>query len=174
MIQQIDPKLIAAGVAFLIALADGIRRYRDDDKIKLSQLPLVELRALLRFVRRKFFTIDKPNHASIVVDHSVESLTRELGKQGVKPGHSFSYRYDGEVYNAIMYYFDPDRELPHRQIHVRAFPHTDGLELLCHEEPHWFHHPVAHVKSNDMQFEPANRWVQERLYEQVPVGYPGN
>jgi len=175
MIQELNPQTVAAGVTFLLGVFDALRRYRRDGDIKLHQLPWIEFRALFELGRRAFFTIDKPDHPSFVLEgYSVDQLTRELGKQGVKPRHRFSLVYRGEVYNGVLAYFDPDRGLPHRQIHVRAFDHPDGLEIQAHEEPHWYGHPIEHLKSNDMEFRRANEWVQKRLYEKVPVGYPDN
>ncbi len=64
-----------------------------------------------------------------------------------------------------MYRYDPDEKYPHRQIHVRAFPHVDGLEVMAHEEPSWFHHPIEHLRSKDMNHEKANKWTAQRLNE---------
>ncbi|MFB1066488.1 hypothetical protein [Natrinema sp. H-ect4] len=170
-----NPELVATAVTLLLGIIDALRRYRKDETLRLHELPLVEIRAVFEAIRKRLCTISKPDHESFIAkDYDVSRLTRELGKQGVKPGHTFSYVYDGEVFNGIMYFYDPDRDLPHRQIHVRAFPHVDGLELMCHEEPHWYHHPVAHVRSKDMQFEPAIEWTKRRLENAVPVGYPGD
>lgn len=174
MIQSVEPEVLAAGIGFLVIAVDMARRYINGDDIPLHKLPWLEFRALFEFGRKVLFTIDKPDHPSIEVDLSLEELKETLGKQGVKPGHKFSYRYNGEVYNAIMYAFDPSERLPHRQIHIRAFDHPGGLEVLAHTEPHWYHHPVAHLRSDDMEFEPANAWVQSRLHEHVPVGYPSD
>lgn len=174
MIENVDPKVLAAGASFLVGAFDAFRRYRKHEKVQLSKLPLVELRALAKLLRKQFFTIEKPPHDSFVANKTVSSLTKTLGKQGVKPDHLFSYRYSGEVYNATMYFYDSDKRYPHRQIHVRAFPHVEGLEIMAHEEPHWFHHPVAHVRSGDMEHKNANEWTKQRLENQVPVGYPSD
>ncbi len=172
MLSQIDPKLIAAAVSFLVGVADALRRYRRDGDLKLRQLPLVELRAIAGYLRRRFFTIAKPSASSFVADITVDELERVLGRQGVKPDHPFSYVYEGEVYNGVMYYFDVEEKYPHRQIHVRAFPHSDGIEVMAHEEPHWYHHPVAHLRSDDMAHGAANLWVRERLENPAHVGFP--
>ncbi len=65
MIQDVDPQVLAAAVSLLIGAVDAIRRYRKDEKVRLSQLPLLELRALARFFRRTFFTVDKPDKPSL-------------------------------------------------------------------------------------------------------------
>ena len=174
MISQVDPELIAAGVSFLIVLGDALRRYLNDETVRLYQLPWVEFRALFEFGRRKLFTIEKPDHPSIVVDYSIDKLRETLGKQGVKPRHKFSFRYEGEKINSYHYFYDASRKHPHRQIHVRAFEHEDGARVMAHTEPHWYLHPVAHLKSNDMEKEAANKWVRDRLDDPKHVGYPSD
>jgi hypothetical protein len=174
MIQEVSPQTVAAGVTFLLGVFDALRRYRRDGDIKLHQLPWIEFRALFMFARKRLFTITRPDHPTFSVDMSVQGLTETLGRQGVKPKHPFSYRYGGEVYNGVMYHHDASRRYSHRQIHVRAFKDGDRLSIQCHEEPHWWHHPVAHIRSKNMEFEPANEWTKQRLENEVPVGYPGN
>lgn len=166
------PKLVAAAVTLLLGLADALRRYRRDGDLRLYQLPWIEFRALFEYGRQMLFTIEKPDHPSFVVNMTVDELQKELGKQGVKPRHPFSVVYRGEVYNGVMYYYDPEKKHPHRQIHPRAFQLEEGLEVMPHEEPHWYHHPIAHLKSKHMEFEPAVEWTKRRLENAVPVGYP--
>lgn len=168
-----NPELIAAGIALLIALADAARRYKDADDIPLYALPFAEIRALADALRHHFFTIDRPDHPTITVkDMDLEELRTTLAKQGVKPGHIFSYVYEGEDYNGIFYYKDPDRKYPHRQIHIRGFQMDNGIELMCHEEPCWYHHPRVHIKSSDMEHSEANEWARQRLEYTAPVEYP--
>lgn len=174
MIQQIDPKLIAAGIGVLIALIEAARRFQMTGKIPLTQLPWTAKRQLFRWVRKSYFTVDRPDHASFVVDLTVDELEEVLGRQGFVPEWPLSYRYGGEVANLRLYFYEATKELPHRQVHVRAFEHENGLELMCHEEPTPDHHPQEHLESHDMAFEAANEFVKRRLENQVPVGYPGN
>ena len=174
MIQDIDPELLAAGIAFALLSIDALRRYRNDERIRLYQLPWVEFRALFEFARKTLFTIDKPDSPSVIVDYSKSELEKRLAKQGVKFNHPFSYVYEGEILNGVFYYYDYDHELPHRQIHVRAFELEDGLELMCHEEPCWYAHPVEHLRGSDMTYHAANEWTVQRLHEHVPVGYPAD
>ncbi len=116
----------------------------------------------------------KPDSPSFVVDRSASDVRETLAKQGFVPEWPLSYRYGGEVLNARLYFYDPAEKLPHRQVHVRGFEHSRGLELMCHEEPTPDHHPKAHLRSDDMEIVPANEFVQKRLENQVPVGYPSD
>jgi len=174
MITRLNPELLALAVPFVLLTLDAIRRYLKDEEVKMHQLPWLEFRALFEYGRKALFTIDRPDHPSFVVDYSAEHVRKELGKQGVKFNHPFSYVYEGEILNGVFYYYDPDRTLPHRQIHVRAFDGGESLELMCHEEPCWYAHPVAHLKSDNMEYEMANEWAKMRLYEHIPVGYPSD
>jgi len=56
----------------------------------------------------------------------------------------------------------------------RAFGVGNSLTVMCHEEPHWYSHPVAHLRSKHMEHEAANEWTKKRLENQVPVGYPSD
>lgn len=172
MIQSLTPELIAAGVTFLTLLIDALRRYHNDEEVRIYQLPWIEFRALFEFGRRLFFTIDRPDHPVLTTDKTLPQIKTELGKQGVKWRHRFAYVYEGEELNGYIYYYDPERDHPHRMIHLRVFDEGALREIQAHEEPHWYHHPIAHLRSNDMEFVPANEWAKRRLENAVPVGYP--
>ena len=173
MIQEVDPKLLAAGVTFLIAIIEAARRFQATGKIPLTELPWQTKRQLFYWWRKSWFTIDKPDHPSFIIEQSVEEVREELAKQGFVPEWPLSYRYGGEILNMRYYFYDPAEDLPNRQIHVRGFSHPDGIELMCHEEPTPEHHPKDHLESHDMVFEAANETVKKRL-EKYPVGYPSD
>ena len=173
MIQHVDPTVLAAGIGVLIALIEAARRFQMTGTIPLSQLPWTAKRQLFYWWRKSWFTVDKPDNPSFVVDQPVEDIRKELAKQGFVPEWPLSYRYGGEILNMRYYFYDPAESLPNRQIHVRGFNHADGVELMCHEEPTPEHHPKEHLESNDMAFEPANETVKKRL-ESYPVGFPSD
>lgn len=176
-----NPDIVGALIALLLGMGDAARRYAQNDDVPLHTLPLYEIRALMEILRKQLFKHQTPaSHPSFIVDDlRPDELAEVLARQGVKPNHPFSYVYmkngEQEAYNGIFYYKDVSRDcLPHRQIHVRAFEHGEGVEIYAHEEPHWWHHPRRHVKSDDMEYEPAIAWVKRRLNEDehIPHDYP--
>ena len=174
MIQQVDPKVLAAGVTFVIALLEAARRFQQTGKIPIRQLPWTAKRQLFYWWRKSWFTVDKPDHPSFIVDRSASEVRECLAKQGFVPEWPLSYRYGGEVLNMRLFFYDPAKDLPHRQLHVRAFETDDGLEIMAHSEPTPEHHPKDHLESHDMGMEQANEWVRERLHDPVHVGYPSD
>lgn len=155
-------ELIAAAVPLLAGLLAAYRRYHRTGQLSLSRLPWRALRRLLYEGRKTYFTVEKPDAESFTVERSLEGIKTVLGDKSYNPRWALSYHYYGESYNARMYYLDPSREYPHRQVHVRGFENEDGaVELMCHEEPAPEHHPRAHLREDDMQ--PANQWVAESL-----------
>lgn len=172
-LENIDPELAAAIVTALIGLIESARRFQATGKIPYTKLPWAAKREIFRWFRRSYFTKDKPDHPSFVVDMTADEVRETLGRQGFVPEWPLSYVYGGEVLNCRTYFYDPRESLPHRQIHVRAFEHPDGLEILAHAEPDPVHHPQAHLESHDMEFTKANDFVKRRLENEVPIGYPG-
>lgn len=159
---DVNAELIAAAVSLLVGSVAAYRRYRRTGELSLSRLPWRAIRRLLYEGRKLWFTVEKPDAESFTADRSLDEIETILGDKSYNPRWPLSYHYYGEDYNARMYYLDPSREYPHRQVHVRGFENEGGtVELMCHEEPAPEHHPKAHLREDDMQA--ANRWVAETL-----------
>lgn len=141
-------------LTILTALAGtigGARHYRRTGKLPLSTLPWRAYRRLFYTLRKRFFTVPRPRKPSFTPREDLEAIRTRLGKESFEPGWPLSYRYHGEDLNARRYFYDPSRELPHRQLHIRGFQLDDGsVELIAHEEPAPKHHPRAHLKEVDM------------------------
>jgi len=126
---------------------------------KFKDLPFRAIRRVFYIARRRFFTVNKPKKDGYTVCESVESVRERLGKDSYEPAWPYSYRYMGEDMNCRRYFLDPEKEYPHRQIHIRGFEVDDGVQLLAHEEPAPKHHPKIHLSDSDM--ENAVPWLKE-------------
>ncbi|WP_135852621.1 hypothetical protein [Halorussus salinus] len=144
--------------ALVLGLTGTLARYRQTGRVPLSGLPWRALRRTLYAVRRRWFTVSKPDRDPVVLDTTIEDLHDMLAEKSYNPGWPLSYRYYGEDLNARRYYFDATRPHPHRQLHIRGFQTDDGVEVHAHEEPAPEHHPRAHLKELDMH--PATDWVE--------------
>lgn len=175
MIENIDPELAATVATAIVGIVEAARRFQDTGKIPYTQLPWAAKREIFKWLRKSYFTVDKPDgEPSFVVEKSRQEVHDTLAKQGFIPEWPLAYVYGGEVLNMAQYVYDPTQRLPHRQIHVRAFEHPDGLELLVHSEPSAIHHPEEHLESGNRTHESAHDYVRERLENSAPVDYPSN
>ena len=154
------PEFAATLATAVTALGGTIRHYQQTGRIPLAQLPWRAIRRLLYTFRRHLFTVGGPPHTTPVSD-DITSVTERIGRQSYELEWYPSYPYKGEVLNARRYLYDPDREYPHRQLHIRGFERDDGrIALYAHEEPSALHHPKAHLREEDMH--DATEWVGER------------
>ena len=148
---------VATGVT---ALGGTIRLYQQTGEMPLTQLPWRVIRRLVYTFRRRLFTVDAPPRTTLVFD-DIATVTERLGRQSYESAWPLSYHYKGEDLNTRRYLFNPDREYPHRQLHIRGFERADGrTALYAHEEPSALHHPKAHLREEDMH--DATDWVGER------------
>lgn len=147
----------------LIALATASSgtavRYRQTGKIPLSALPWRALRRLAYQLRRRWYTVERPDTNHIVVEQSLDDVHDRLATASFNPGWPLSFRYHGEDLNTRRYYYDPTRTHPHRQLHIRGFETAEGVDLVAHEEPAPEHHPRAHLKELDIH--DATAWLDE-------------
>lgn len=134
-------------------------------RFSLTDLPWRFIRRAAYALRRRLFTVAKPDKDGIVVTLSIDEIRLLLGVNYFNPRWALSYQYHGEDLNMRRYYYDPDRDLPHRQVHVRGFEVADGVQLLAHEEPAPEHHPRAHLRSKDMR--DATQGVTDLLLEEL-------
>jgi hypothetical protein len=157
------PDLAGAVGALVVGSFESARRYWKTGSLALPMLPLHAVKQVLYQIRRVWFTISKPSSDDLAtVDMSLATLRETVGQQSYELGWPLSYRYRGEDLNARRYYFDPDAEHPHRQLHIRAWRRDDGRsDTNAHDEPSAWHHPIAHVRSRYMR--PATAWVTQRV-----------
>lgn len=147
-------------VAFATTLAGTAVQYRRTGRIPLAGLPWRALRRTLYAVRRRWFTVPRPDTTQITVtETSLDDIHDRLAAASFNPGWPLSYHYYGEDLNTRRYYYDPTRPYPHRQLHIRGFETTDDtVELVAHEEPAPEHHPRAHLKEVDRH--DATSWLE--------------
>lgn len=153
---------LATTLAMLVTGAGGTaRHYRRTGNLPLHTLPWRAIRRLIYRARRTYFTTPAPAADELVaVDDDLATVRERLGRQSYELEWPLSFHYMGESLNARRYYYDPEREFPHRQLHIRGFDTDDGVLLYAHEEASAVQHPKRHLSSRDMT--PASDWVGER------------
>jgi hypothetical protein len=159
LLTLLDSQLIQAAIALLAGSTTAIHRYRKTGRIPLATLPWRALRRTIYALRRRFFSVERPDRDPAVIDTSLDDVHDRLAEASYNPGWPLSYHYYGEDLNARRYYYDPTRPHPHRQLHIRGFETGDGVELVAHEEPAPEHHPRAHLKEVDMH--DATQWLKD-------------
>lgn len=157
-----NPETATAIATMLAGVGGAARHYRQTGTIPLRTLPWRAFRALVYRLRRHLFTTPAPAAETLVtVGDSLETVAARLGQQSYELQWPLSYHYRGEDLNARRYYYDPDREYPHRQLHIRGWERDDGaVDLYAHEEASAVHHPRRHLSGRDMA--PATAWVGDR------------
>ncbi len=145
----------------LVAAVSGTAvQYRRTGRVPLAGLPWRAFRRVLYAVRRRWFSVERPDRDPTAVDEPLDDVRNALAEASYNPGWPLSYRYYGEDLNARRYVYDPTRPHPHRQLHIRGFETADGtVELIAHEEPAPEHHPRAHLKEIDMH--DASDWLAD-------------
>jgi hypothetical protein len=146
-------------LTLLTGTAGSVRHYRRTGRLPLRTLPWRAYRRLFYTLRKRYFTVPRPTKEALQVNTSIDDVRTRLGEESFEPGWPLSYRYHGEDLNARRYFYDPSRDLPHRQLHIRGFELDSGnVELLAHEEPAPKHHPRAHLEESDMH--DATPWLE--------------
>jgi len=151
-------------VTIATALAGGAgaaRHYRKTGQLPLRTLPWRALRRIGYQLRKRYFTTPKPTDDRMgVIQGDLDEVRNALGAQSYEPGWPLSYHYKGEDLNARRYYYDPDREYPHRQLHIRGWTAGDEtVDVDAHDEPSPLQHPRAHLREVDMA--DATAWVTD-------------
>ena len=155
------PELSVTLLTALLGSGEAVRRYHRTGDIPLRTLPWRAIRRLAYALRRRIFSVGKPSaQFRADLELTLDELTTLVATQGYEPAWPFSYYYHGEDLNARRYFYAPDQEFPHRQLHIRAWDAGDGVEVHAHEEPSALHHPKAHLQGTDMQG--ATDWVVDR------------
>lgn len=172
VLSSIDPDLAITIIMLAMGMVESARRFRETGKIPYRELPWAAKRELFRWFRQSYFTVDKPDGPSFTVDRTLNDVETSLMTMGFVPDWPLSYMYGGEDGNLRRYFYDPSKDLPHRQIHVRLFEVQGGVEVMAHTEPDPYHHPKEHLASTDMENEAAVEWTKRQLENEVPIGYP--
>lgn len=154
------PQLAITILTALAGSGQAARHYRRTGKIPLSTLPWRAFRRLAYNARKRFFTVPRPRKREFIVDSTLDDVRNRLASESYQPAWILSYKYHGEDLNTRRYYHDPDREYPHRQIHIRGFQlqNENAIALIAHEEPAPEYHPRVHLQDSDMA--DATRWLQ--------------
>lgn len=171
---QVDPTAVSPKeiVAVVTAVGSGLLAaysyYRRTGSISLSRLPLGALRRLFYTLRVVFATV--PGHfEAFPLNITEEEAERYLGGQSYTLDWPFSFAYRGEDVNAARYYYDPEREYPHRQLHIRLRIRGGVVQGIdAHEEASALHHPLAHIR--ERTFTDATEWVNQRWSFRNPQG----
>jgi hypothetical protein len=151
--------LLAAAVPVLVGLAAVARHYRRTGRLPLTRLPLRAFRRLIYTARVEFFTNGTPP-TLVNVGDPPETVSTSLGVASYELEWPLSYHYHGEQINARRYFYDPTREYPHRQLHIRGFVEDDGtVSLYAHEEPSAVQHPRVHLSNRDMR--DVTKWAAD-------------
>jgi len=154
-------EFVATVATVFLGGGGAARHYRRTGQIPLSTLPWRAFRRLAYTLRRRFFSVSRPRKQPFTLENtSIDDVRTRLGTESFQPAWPLSYKYEGEDLNARRYFFAPQAEYPHRQLHVRGFALDEGaVELIAHDEPAPEFHPKAHLKEVDMA--DATAWLQE-------------
>ena len=154
-----NPELASTLTSVLLGVGTAGVHYRRTGRVPLSTLPLRAFRRLFYQLRRRFFTVPRPRIRAFQTGDTLEDIRERLGTESFEPAWPFSYKYHGEDLNARRYFYDPQADYPHRQLHIRGFQLADGtVELIAHEEPAPKHHPLPHLEETDIHN--ATQWLQ--------------
>lgn len=155
----VSQEVIAAVITLVAGLAGAYRYYRRTGKLPLATLPWRAFRKLFYTLRVEFATKGRPN-TKRDLPGTLDEITDELAIHSYEPGWPLSYHYHGEDVNLRRYYYDPDAEYPHRQMHVRLWERKNGSVFqYTHDEPSAIHHPKAHIRDKNMK--DATEWFAE-------------
>lgn len=122
-----------------------------------SGLPWDEGSALYRWVRREFFSADRPGGEYILVPgEDPAALEQVYGQQSFAPNWEFSYNKRGEALNLARVKHEkaahadavPGVPIVWWQDHLRGWEHDGGTMLRCHWEPEPTEHPRPHLSAN--------------------------
>jgi hypothetical protein len=139
------------------------------DLARLRNLPTGSLRMgrfALWWVRKTFFTREKPENPAVFVEMTAEEITELLGQQYFEPGWEMSYSYQNEKLNLRRVEYVPDHPTGIRwwQVHIRGFHHsageefeTDTFELAAHFEAEPIEYPRLHVEEVGLEIERGAR-----------------
>lgn len=140
-----------------------------------ANLPWGQIIGAWRWMRRTFFTKDKPDTNAIIVEATEDGLLTVLGKEYFSPNEKLSYYYKSEDLNVARRFRAPHpvrigSNVEWMQDHIRAWD-VGGYkwEIRAHREPSAFHHPVAHLKGDPFSRDRPMRDVGQILRDADPI-----
>jgi hypothetical protein len=141
------------------------------DRVRnVLDVPLRSLKRSVWWFRKTFFSKPPTPAPALVVDRSVDEMTRLLGRRYFEPGWEFSYHYHEEVLNLRRIEYR-DRDPYHWwQTHVRGYDRDDGLALAAHVETEPTEHPDAHVDGVGLDTEEGTE-VLASVLDEAGVDY---
>lgn len=155
----VETEFLAALAAVAVALAALVYRRYTGESVDFHDLPFALKIRLVYAFRRQYFRKGSPR-SRITLDDTVAEAEQLLAENGYMPEWPLSYKYPGEQGNLVRYYYDPSREFPHRQVHVRLFEDDEGrAQVYAHEEPTGLHHPAEHLDTSTGGFPDVSKWV---------------
>lgn len=173
---ELSPDLMAAvSVALFSSGAAVWQWYKKGEKPALDEIPLKENLELIDVMREEVFDIDEEGYEddpSFTTDLSMSEIKNRLAKQCMQPDHLFSYHYEDEEINMVLYFMDKEANIRDRQLHVRAIDEGSARRVYAHDEPHWMIEPEEHLSNEHMRYDPAIEKVEEMLEDPEPFEYP--
>lgn len=155
---QSNMDLVSVVSTLITGMAASWRYYKRTGNIPFKKLPWRSIRRVFYTVRATVFTFDAPPEKT-AIDGTLQEFEGAIGKQSYIIDWPFSYHYKGEDVNAARYYYDPSKDHPHRQVHIRAWVDEDGTTTYAHDEPSAIHHIGAHLRGVDM--DDVTEWVAD-------------
>lgn len=134
-------------VPLVLVVVGGARSYRRTGTLDLKSLPWRAIERVLLALRRSFFTVKKPDTATI--NRPIGEVREALLENHFEDGWILSYRYHGEDANLRRPAGKQDGL--NRQTHVRLWDNGDGTTgVVAHEEASPLQHPGAHIREKDL------------------------
>lgn len=134
----------------------------------LGKIPWHLLKWKFRRLRRRLFTVPRPNTEDFVIEESPTEVERGLGGLSYGPHWELSYHYKGEVLNLarIVYEENNEYDIQWWQVHVRGWEGDDGrTELTAHWEPEPSEYPHAHYNSVGFDYHLGMKMLSDALAE---------
>lgn len=181
---QITPELGAGGVSILAIITFIAYKYARGQRITLRGLPWGTLKVLVGQLRRRFFTVGRPeNHPHLVADATVEEIVYELATVfsaatrprgnpaafGFTNSWEISYHKKGEDLNMRIPVYVGDA-FRWYQLHVRGYENPDGTtDLHVHLELEPTEHPGGHLRGRKYSVEEGLRMFEAEILPKIDL-----
>ena len=150
--------------------ADTSRRSDDVNLWDVVRVPFDAIRKGYRELRKVLFTASRPTGEYLVVDESIETIERHLGKQSYAPNWEFSYYERGEVLNLARVVYERAEAGGETRVwwqtHVRGWKNDAGqIELHGHWELEPTENGNLHIDGVGFSFERGMENLRSTLDE---------
>lgn len=135
---------------------------------RLSELPWDSMRRAFRHIRKLFFTRERADTPTYVVDATLEEVREELGMLSFAPNWEFSYNYRGEDINLARVEYQKSKRHPEIvwwQVHVRGWMTDRGIELQAHWEGEPTENDSSHLNGDGLSRTVGTKRLGEYLDE---------